>query len=142
KETYTAGFDIQLFIRLLEEFPAAAAAPAVLDVFKHNLNHREKLALAQVCVKLPDPRFVSPLSGMLDPRHSDLRWQAVEALRKINTDEAAKALLPHLRGEADLLRKLQIAEFLGRHGIRDGYVYALEHLSEPHLLEQAVTTLA
>src|SRR5262249_55004409 len=56
--------------------------------------------------------------------------------------EAAKALQPHLREEADLSRKLQIAEFLGRHGIRDGYPYALEHMSEPGLLEEAVAALA
>src|SRR5229473_8546687 len=79
---------------------------------------------------------------MLDPRRSDLRWHAVEALRKINTAEAAEALQPHLKEEADLLRKLQIAEFLGRHGIRDGYPYAIEHLSEPYLREQAISALA
>src|SRR5262249_26123716 len=53
-----------------------------------------------------------------------------------------QALQPHLREEGDLARKLQIAELLGRHGMRDGYPYAMEHLSEPHLLEQAVAALA
>src|SRR5262249_44742640 len=36
----------------------------------------------------------------------------------------------------------QIAELLGRHGIRDGYPYAMEHLSEPGLVEDAVAVLA
>jgi len=61
---------------------------------------------------------------------------------KIDTDEAARTLQPHLREETDLLRKLQIAEFLGRHGIRDGYPYVIEHMSEPDLREQAIAALA
>jgi len=39
-------------------------------------------------------------------------------------------------------RKLEIAEFLGRHQIRDGYPYAIEHMSELHLRDQAVAALA
>jgi len=42
----------------------------------------------------------------------------------------------------DLSRKLELAEFLGRHGIRDGYPYAIEHMSEPFLREQAISALA
>lgn len=34
-----------------------------------------------------------------------------------------------------------MAALLGRHGLRDGYPYALEHLSEPELLEDAVAAL-
>src|SRR5206468_1361889 len=94
------------------------------------------------CEKLGDARLVPPLAGMLDPRQPGVRWSAVQALLKINSPEAAKALLPHLREESDLFRKLQIAEVLGRHGMRDGYPYAMEHLSEPGLLEQAVAALA
>jgi HEAT repeat protein len=61
---------------------------------------------------------------------------------KIDTREAAQALQPHLRQELDLSRKLQVAEFLGRHGLRDGYPYALEHMSEPGLQDRAVSALA
>ncbi|MGH6891665.1 MAG: HEAT repeat domain-containing protein, partial [Dongiaceae bacterium] len=78
----------------------------------------------------------------LDPRRPDLRWRATSVLMKIDTKEAAQALQPHLKQEQDLLRKLQMAEFLGRHGMRDGYSYALEHMSEPGLLDQAVSALA
>jgi len=35
-----------------------------------------------------------------------------------------------------------MAEFLGRHGIRDGYPYAVEHMSEPYLREHAISALA
>lgn len=75
---------------------------------------------------------------MLDPRWPGLRRSATKTLMKINTAEAAQALRPHLRQEPELFRKLQIAEFLGRHGFPDGYSYALEHMSEPQLLDQAV----
>jgi HEAT repeat protein len=79
---------------------------------------------------------------MLVPSQQAIWWKAVEALTKIDTDDAAKALQPHLREETDLLRKLEIAEFLGRHGLRDGYPFAIEHMSEPYLREQAISALA
>ena len=89
-----------------------------------------------------DDRLIAPLAGMLLPNEPDVRWGAIEALIKIDTDEAAKALEPHLGEETNLSGKLKIAEFLGRHGIRDGYPYAIEHMSEPYLREQAISALA
>jgi hypothetical protein len=139
---YAAGLGLTTEIGLLGDLPAAAAVPALLDLNQLGLNHSEKVGFATASEKLADPRLVRVLTGMLDPRRADLRWHVVEALRKINTAEAAEALQPHLKEEGDLMRKLQIAEFLGRHGIRDGYPYAIEHMSEPHLLEQAVAALA
>jgi hypothetical protein len=59
---------------------------------------------------------------MLLSNEADVRWEAGEALLKIETDDAARALQPQLRPEANLLRKLQI---------RDGYPYAIDHMSEP-----------
>jgi HEAT repeat protein len=129
-------------IELLGELPAAASVPDLLDAAQLALDPAERQQLANVCAKLADARFIPLFAGMLDPRYPGLRWSAVEGLRKINTAEAAKVLQPHLREEADLARKLQIAEFLGRHGVRDGYPYALEHMSEPGLLEEAVAALA
>jgi len=147
KNKYALGLDVATEIALLGELRAAAAVPALLDAYKLSLNHGEKMQFAVASEtladhKLSDPRLVAPLSKLLDVRRPHLRWQAIQALRKIDTDEAAKAVHPHLREEADLFRKLQLAEFLGRHGIRDGYAFAIEHMSEPHLLEQAVAALA
>ena len=65
-----------------------------------------------------------------------------EPLRKIDTVEAATALQPHLRGEANLMRKLEIAEFLGRAWDGDGLPFAIEHMSERSLRKQAVAALA
>ena len=48
------------------------------------------------------------------------------------------ALWPHLDEEADLARKLELIAFLGRHGFRDGYSQAIEHLSQINLRDQAV----
>jgi HEAT repeat protein len=85
---------------------------------------------------------VKPLALLLDPREGQTRFAAISALLEINTPTAARALKPHLREEIDLSQKLLMAGFLGRHGISDGYPYAIEHMSEPYLLEQAVAALA
>ena len=57
-------------------------------------------ATAAACAKVADPRLVPSLAGLLDPRYNDVRWHATEALRKIDTDEAASVLWPHLAQEA------------------------------------------
>ena len=88
------------------------------------------------------PRSLAPLATMLVPAQQDIWWSAVDALIKIDSDDAAKALQPHLVQETNLQRKIEIAEFLGRHGIRDGYPYAIEHMSEPYLREEAISALA
>jgi HEAT repeat protein len=79
---------------------------------------------------------------MLVPAQQDIWWSAMDALIKIDTDDAAKALQPHLLQETNLQGKIEMAEFLGRHGIRDGYPYAIEHMSEPYLREEAISALA
>ena len=66
----------------------------------------------------------------------------MEALRRIDTDEAASALWPHLDEEADVSRKLRLIAFLGRHGFREGYAQALEQLSQSDLRDEAVTAIA
>jgi len=137
-----SGLPVVNELSLLGHLPSADAAPALLDASKLSLDHAERYAFVSACKEIADARLVAPLAPMLIPIEPDVRWVAVEALTKIDTDEAAKALQPHLRDETDLLRKLQIAEFLGRHGIRDGYPYAIEHMSEPSLREEAISALA
>jgi HEAT repeat protein len=142
RKKFAAGMNIDSDIALLAELPKAAAAAALLDVFKLELRLHEKVAFARAAEKVADARLVPALSGMLSPRRPELRWQAMEALRKIDTGAAAEAVRPHLKEEEDLHRKLILAAFLGKHGLRDGYPYAMEHLSEPGLVEPAVTALA
>ena len=141
----SAGLDARAEIESFAELPAGKSVPALIELSTLALNDGEKAALAVTCLKLteqdPDARLVKPLAGLLAPREPS-REPAIDALLKIDTDEAAKALQPHLREEQNLFRKLQVAEMLGRHGIRDGYVFAIEHVSEPWLLEQAVAALA
>ncbi len=129
-------------IHSLGEFPASLAVPRLLQVFKLPLDSTELVSFASTCVKTPDPQLVPLLAELLDPQEPQLRSQVVEAFKKIDTDGAAQALQPHLLEEVNLLRKLELAEFLGRHGIRDGYPFAMEHMSEPSLREQAVSALA
>jgi len=142
KDKYDTALPIATEINVLGDLPPADAVPALLDASKFTLDPTERYAFASACKKVADPRLVASLAGMLVPSQQDIRWTAVEALIKIATDEAAKALQPHLREEMDLSRKLELAEFLGRHGIRDGYPYAIEHMSEPSLREQAISALA
>ena len=141
----SAGLDAHIEIESLEHLPPESAIPILIEISKLNLNGDEKSALAETCRKLaeqkPDARLVEPLAGLLAPDEPS-RDSAIGALLKIDTDAAAKALQPHLREEQNLFRKLQIAAMLGRHGIPDGYVFAIEHASEPWLLEQAVAALA
>ena len=142
KKKATLGLTVEMEIGQIAELPKASAAPALLDVLKLDLGSSEKVAFAQAAAQVADARLVPALGVMLSPRRPELRASAFEALRKINTEDAAKAMLPHLKEEADLYRKLRIAEFLGRHGMREGYPYAMEHLSEPGLVEEAVAALA
>ena len=142
KSKYDSGLPVVTDINVLGDLPPADAAPALLDISKLSLDHSERLAFASASAKIANIRLVTPLANMFAPNQQDVRWKAVEALTKIDTDDAAKALQPHLREEANLLRKLEMAEFLGRHGIRDGYPYAIEHMSELYLREQAISALA
>jgi HEAT repeat protein len=137
-----AGLGIANELALLGELPRELAAPALLERFARLRDQQERMTFADVAGRLADPALVPPLGALLDPREPNVRWQAAEALRKIDTDEAASVLWPHLSHETDLRRKLELAEFLGRHGFRGGYPYAIEHMSAPELTDLAVEALA
>jgi HEAT repeat protein len=137
-----AGLEIVSEIALLGDLKAEIAAPALLEAANRIEAHSERLAFATACAKVADPSLVPALGPMLDPLYSDVRYYATEALRKIDTDEAASMVWPSLSQETDLVRKLQLAEFLGRHGFRGGYPYAIEHMSAPMLQHVAIDALA
>jgi HEAT repeat protein len=137
-----AGLGIALEVTLLGELPREIAAPALLKAWNPSLGPQERLAFAAACVRVADSRLVPAVSTLLDPRQWQIRSYAMEALRKIDTDEAASALWPHLDEEVDLSRKLRLIAFLGRHGFREGYAQALEQLSQAALLEEAVAAIA
>lgn len=140
KRKWAAGLPVTVELQLFGELPSNLAAPALLEAAALPLDRTERAALAAACERVPDARLVPTLATMLDPRQPDIRYHAVNALQTNDTAEAANALRPHLGEELELSRKLQLAEFLGRHGIRDGYPYAIEHMN-PYL-EQAVAALA
>jgi HEAT repeat protein len=142
RKKYDAGLPVVTEINLLGDLPPAEAAPGLVDAAKLTLSHDERQAFVSACNKVANARLVAILATMLVPTQQDIWWYAVDALIKIDTDDAAKALQPHLLQETNLQRKLEIAQFLGRHGIRDGYPYAIEHMSEPYLREQAISALA
>ena len=142
KKKYDAGLPVVTEIDLFGNLPSAEASSALVDVAKLPLNHDERLAFVSACKKVASAALVPALATMLVPAQQDIWWTAVDALIKIDTDEAAKTLQPHLVQETNLQRKIDIAEFLGRHGIRDGYPYAIEHMSEAYLREPAISALA
>ena len=132
-------------IQIAGELPPAQAVPVLLELFAMPLGAQERDTFAQICQKLtkasPDARLIPTMSTLLDPARGT-RWYAVQALQNINTLAAAKVMQANLRNETDLGRKLETAAFLGRHGMRDGYPYAIEHISESHVRDRAVVALA
>lgn len=108
---------------------------AIIEI---GLTTAEQEAFIRACEQSPSPQLVSALTDMLDPRHLRLRRLAADLLMEIDTKAAAQALRPHLAGETNLAYKLRLAAFLGRHGLDDGYPYALEHMSDSRYLEVAV----
>jgi HEAT repeats len=138
---HAAGLSVEQEIYLLASLPAQLATPELLKTWGRPLNMQESLAFAHACSVVADPRLVSAVSTLLDPRQMQIRYFAIEALRRIDNDEAASALWPHLDEEADLSRKLQLIAFLGRHGFKEGYAQAIEHLSQINLRDQAVEAL-
>jgi HEAT repeat protein len=139
---HAAGLGIAPEIEILGHLPREVAVPELQKAWGRPLNTQESFAFARACANVADPRFVPAVSTLLDPQQWQTRAYAVEALTKIDTDEAASALWPHLDEEADVPRKLRLIAFLGRHGFRDGYSQAIEHLSQAGLRDLAVEALA
>jgi HEAT repeat protein len=138
---HAAGLGVEHELSLLAALPAPIATPELLKAWAQPHSTAESLAFAYACAAVAEPRLVSAVATLLDPAQPQIRYFAIEALRRIDSDEAASALWPHLDEEADLARKLQLIAFLGRHGFRDGYAQAIEHLSQINLRDQAVEAL-
>jgi hypothetical protein len=133
-----AGLDVSMEIDLIADLPAAMGAPALLKGWDRSLNATERYAFARACLRAADPRLVPALGTLLDPREGNVRMLAVDALRKVNTDEAASVLRLHLDEEVDPSRKLRLIAFLARHNIHDGDAGALESLADANLREEAI----
>ena len=145
EEKIAAGLGCVSELRAVATLPPDIAVPLLVRLAALPLNSAENLAFAQaaftICEKKPDERLTAPLAKLLSPEEP-ARESATEALLRIGTAAAAEALKPRLTQEQNLHRKLRIAELLGKHGTRDGYAYAIEHVSDPSLTEVAVAALA
>jgi HEAT repeat protein len=141
KARLMAGLAIPIEIELLGKLDAEHSTPILIELSTWPLSPDERQALASASVKLADPQLVPVLANLLDPSYSDIRDAAFRALEKIDTEAAAQVIWPHLGEEGDLSRKLRLAAFLGRHGFRGGYPFAIEHLSDPSLRDLAVDAL-
>jgi HEAT repeat protein len=138
---HAAGLAVAAEIELLGRLPTPIAVPELLKAWSQPLDAQESLAFAWACSMAADSRLVPAVSTLLDPRQWQIRAYAIEALTKIDTEEAASALWPHLDEEADLSRRLRLIASLGRHGFRDGYAQTIELLSQPALRDEAVEAL-
>jgi HEAT repeat protein len=137
-----AGLDAAAEIEALGLLPADVAAPALIALSRWPLSPAERVALARSAEAVPTPALIPVLTGLIGSSRPEVRAAAQDALMKVDTDEAARALWPALEQEFDAARKLRLAAFLGRHGFRGGYAVAIEHLADPTLRELAVAALA
>jgi hypothetical protein len=96
---HAAGLGVAAEISLLGRLPAQLAVPELLNAWGQPLDTQESLAFAQACSIVADSRLVPAVSTLLDPRQWQIRAYAIEALTKIDSEEAASALWPH-RDEA------------------------------------------
>ena len=139
---HAAGLGAEQEIYLLAALPAQLATPELLKAWGQPLRYA---GVARICLRLRDRR--RPAAG-LGGRHlarpaaapDPLSTQSKPCAGSTATRPRA-ALWPHLDEEADLSRKLELIAFLGRHGFRDGYSQAIEHLSQVNLRDQAVEAL-
>ena len=145
EEKIAAGFRCEAELQAAGTLPDADAAALLVRLSALPLDSSEQSFFAgvarEVCARTPDERLVAPLAKLLDPDEPATHDAAVEALLSIGSPAAARALQPRIAQEQNLHRKLRIAELLGKHGMRDGYPYAIEHASEPNLTDQAVAAL-
>jgi HEAT repeat protein len=145
REKIASGGNCGAEIGAAGALPRADAVAMLVRFSALPLNEYERRVFAAVAHSLaesaPDDRLVAPLAALLAPDDGGTRETALEALFRIGSPAAARALQPRIAQEQNLHTKLRIAELLGKHGMRDGYPYAIEHASEPHLTEQAVAAL-
>ncbi len=136
-----AGLTVDREIVLVAELPKAEAVKLLQELGAEPLALSEQAAFTGVAAAHPDQSLVVTLKRWVGGYDPELRTRVLNALRKIDTPEAASAARPELGPEPDLAEKLRLAAFLGRHGYRDGYPFAVEHMSEEHLRDDAVTAL-
>jgi HEAT repeat protein len=145
EEKIAAGLRCDPELQAAETLPDPDAVELLLRLAALPLGAQERRLFAGACVgvceRKPDERLVAPLVKLLDPPESESRGYVVEALLRIGSQAAAQALQPRIAQEQNLHTKLRIAELLGKHGMRDGYAFAIEHVSEPYLTAQAVAAL-
>ncbi|MEA3209617.1 MAG: hypothetical protein QOE70_2674 [Chthoniobacter sp.] len=145
REKIAAGLSCNSELRSATALPDPDAAVLLVRLAELPLDSDERRAFATaaltLCERNPHERLVSPLSRLLDPDEPGTRAEAISALLLIGSRSAAEALQPRLAQEKNLSEKLRIAALLGKHGMRDGYPYAIEHVSEPYLTDLAVTAL-
>jgi hypothetical protein len=136
-----AGLTFEHEIALSAELPRSEALGLLKELGTRSLVLNEQMAFADAAARHPDPALMETLKHWVGSHHRGLRASVLKALLAIDSREAASAARAELGRELDLAEKLRLAAFLGRHGFRDGYAFAVEHMSEDRLREDAVAAL-
>ncbi len=142
-ESTASGHSPLVEIRALGDAVDIGAVPVLLDAMPtisrlYNGVNIAGHALRQVA----DERCLPLASEWLRHSQTDHRLVAIGILEKLGSRAAAQVARPRLKMERHLEIKLRIAALLGRHGIRDGYSIAIEHLADGAHSKLAVEALA
>ncbi len=141
QQKLVAGHPALTEITLLGQLKYVEAVPALLEAGIDEV-HNDEQALAIAFEALRDERAVSQLVKWLQHVNFNVRWAAFGALSAIDSGEAIAAIRLRMKSEHDLRLKLRMASALGRHGIIDGYPFAIEHVADPGITQYAAEALA
>jgi hypothetical protein len=136
------GMGVAVELGVVGTLPVEVAGPLLGRFAGLPLSDAGRMAFAEAARRVKDGALVPALGTMLDPRNHHVRTAAIEALRAIDTDEAASTLAPHVNAEPDPARRLVLYAFLGKHGLKDGYAFALEQMGMPAYAPFAIEALA
>jgi len=120
-----------------------ASLPLLLAAAEQpNVSPDDRQHIAWALGWVGDDRAVPVLAGWLRGDNYQVKEVALAALENIDSPAAAREVRPLLKSEAHLPYKLRLARLLARHGMRDGYALATEHLADVDHTAAAALVLA
>ncbi|MEX0936936.1 MAG: HEAT repeat domain-containing protein, partial [Pirellulales bacterium] len=118
-------------IEPLGRMRSKASLPLLLDAAnQYSLATADRQQLPQALGRLGDDRAVPALIRLFDDDNNVTKENALAALEAIDSTLAAREVRPLVRSEAGLTYKLRLSRLVARHGYRDGYSLATEHLAD------------
>ncbi len=132
-----SGGDPPTAVALLRDIADPRATPALLNELERGRVHGSLVLKA--IERTADRRALLPLLGLLETRNSELRLQAMEALRPIIDDLRAADIIAGLLDDEDLEVQVLAAEYLGLMRARQAVPRLLTRLDDtPIRLRMAI----